>query len=207
MHNAASHRYRAVVFDMGGVLLDWNPRHLYRKLFDGEAAVETFLATVCTVEWNRRQDAGRPIAEAVSELRARHPEEAERIAAFYDRWPETFNGPIEESVRILAELRESGTPLLLLTNASGETFPITRSVYPFLDWFPRVMVSGDVGMIKPDRRIFELLVERHGLDAAETVFIDDTPENVEAARDVGFYGIHFTTPEALRAELSGLSML
>ena len=192
---------------MGGVLVDWDPRYLYRKLFDDEAAVEAFLATVCTVEWNRGQDAGRPIAEAVRELQTRHPAEAGPIAAFYDRWPESFNGAIEGSVQILTELRELGTPLYLLTNASGETFPVTRSIYPFLDWFPHMVVSGDVGMIKPDRRIFELLLEHHGLAAADTVFIDDTAENIEAARELGFHGIHFTTPEALRAELTALAVL
>ena len=192
---------------MGGVLVDWDPRYLYRKLFDDEAAVEAFLATVCTVEWNRGQDAGRPIAEAVRELQARHPADAGLIAAFYDRWAETFNGAVEGSVRILAELRELGTPLYLLTNASGETFPVTRSVYSFLDWFPHTVVSGEVGMIKPDRRIFQLLLDRHGLDATDTVFIDDMAENVEAARQLGFHGIQFTTPEALRAELSAMAVL
>ena len=202
-----NHQYKTVVFDMGGVLLDWDPRHLYRKLFDDEAAMEAFLDTVCTVEWNQRQDAGRPVAEAVAELQAGHPGETERIAAFYERWPETFAGPVEGTVDILAELRENGTPLYLLTNASGETFPTTRSIYPFLDWFMEVVVSGDERLIKPDRRIFELLLDRHGLDAAETIFIDDMPGNIEAARQVGLYGIRFTDAAALRTRLSALSLL
>jgi 2-haloacid dehalogenase len=160
-----------VVFDLGGVLIDWDPRHLYRKLFlEDEPGMERFLAEVCTPEWNAAQDAGRSWAEATALLRARHPDRAELIDAYHLRWPEMLGGPIEGSVAVLRELRAAGTPLYALTNWSHETFPVALGLYDFLSWFEAIVVSGHERMIKPDPRLYRLLIERHGLQPAELVY-------------------------------------
>ena len=196
-----------VVFDLGGVLYDWDPRYLYRKLFDDEDAMEEFLGTVCTRAWHVCQDAGRSIADAVAEAKGRHPDNADLIDAFYGRWPEMFRGAIDGTVEIMAELKAQGRPLYCLTNAPAETFPIVRSLYDYTNWFDGIVVSGEVGLIKPDRRIYELLVEVHGIRAEESVFIDDLAENVDAARALGFHGIHFVGPERLRDDLGAIGLL
>jgi 2-haloacid dehalogenase len=196
-----------VVFDLGGVLIDWNPRHLYRKLFDDDAAMERFLATVCTSAWNLKQDAGRPFDQAVAELQAKHPDQADLIAAYFARWPEMLAGAIEATVAILAELKALGVPLYGLTNWSAETFPFARSRFDFLDWFEAILVSGEVGLIKPDRRIFELLAQTHGFAPEHAVFIDDSPINAGGATAAGLHGIHFTGAPALRGELAALGFL
>ena len=141
---------RAVVFDLGGVLIDWNPRHLYRKLLPDDASIEEFLAEVCTSEWNYQQDAGRTVAEAVGELSGRHPDKAPLIAAYYERWEEMLGGAIEASVALLEELDAAGVPLYALTNWSRETFPIARRRFPFLERFRGIVVSGEEGAAKPD---------------------------------------------------------
>ncbi len=197
-----------VIFDFGGVLIDWNPRHLYRKLFAGdEAAMEDFLATVCNSAWNIQQDGGRPIAEATRLLTLAHPHHAELIAAFYGRFDEMMPGPIEGTVAILAELRERGVPLYGLTNFSAETYPRTLARFPFIGWLRGVIVSGEHGVVKPDPAIYRLLVDRFGIDPLSAVFIDDVKRNAEGAEAVGIKGIHFTDPDELRAELVGLALL
>ena len=163
-----------VVFDLGGVLIDWNPRYLYRQLFDDEAAMESFLADVVTPEWNGQQDAGRTWEEAVQILVAKHPEHRELIEAYWHRWQETLGDAIAPTVEILDELRGKGTRLIALSNWSAETFPIARPRYPFLEWFDGIVISGDVKMAKPDPRIFRHVLDEYGLDPAATVFIDDS---------------------------------
>ena len=197
-----------VVFDLGGVLIDWDPRHLYRKLFAGdEAAMEHFLANVCTHEWNRSQDAGRSFAEGARLLKADHPDKAALIDAYCARFDEMMPGPIAGSVDILAELKALGTPLYCLTNFSAETYPATFERFEFLRWFEGILVSGEVGIIKPDPRIFELLIERFAMDPRRAVYIDDVEANVTAARPFGIHAIHFTTAAALRPELVELGLL
>jgi 2-haloacid dehalogenase len=193
---------QAVVFDLGGVLIDWNPRHLYRKMFDGdEEGMERFLSEICTPEWNVRQDEGRSFAEATEELIARHPEQAELVRAFFDRWPEMIGGAINETVEILAELKGAGREIYALSNWSAETFPHTRDRFQFLDWFDFTVISGEVGVVKPNREVFDFLLEKTGRRAEECVFIDDSLENTTAARDLGFDAIHFRSPRQLRDEL------
>jgi len=196
-----------VIFDLGGVLLDWDPRHLYRKLFPDEAAMEHFLATVCTGEWNRRQDAGRPVADAAGLLKAQHPDKAHLIDAYYTRHLDMIAGPVEGSVAILAELREHGTPLYFLSNYSAETYPLARRAFDFLGWFRGGIVSGDVGLIKPDPQIYALLIDRFGIDPHRAIFIDDVAANAEGGRHLGIHGVHFRDPDALRAELTELGLL
>ena len=196
------------VFDLGGVLLDWNPRHLYRKLFAGdEAAMEHFLATVCTHEWNRCQDAGRSFAEGERLLKAEHPDKVELIDAYGARFDEMIAGPIAGMVEILAELRDRGTPLYGLTNWSAETYQPARNRFAFLSWFRGILVSGEVGVIKPDPRIFEVLIERFAINPENAVYIDDVEANVAAAQSFGIHAIQFTTPARLRRELTRLGLL
>jgi 2-haloacid dehalogenase len=201
-------RPKTVVFDLGGVLIDWDPRHLYRKLFPGdEPAMERFLAEICTNEWNRQQDAGRSWAEATALLKAAHPGHEELIDAFHRRWPEMLAGAVEGSVEILRELRDAGVPLYALTNWSDETFPAALERFEFLGWFAGIVVSGRERLLKPDPRIYRLLIERHGLAAADIVYVDDVAANAEAAVALGMRAIHFTGPAALRAELAALGLL
>lgn len=197
-----------VVFDLGGVLIEWDPRHLYRKLFAGdETAMEDFLATVCTHDWNRGQDAGRSFAEGARLLKERHPAKAALIDAYGERFAEMMPGPIPGAVAILAELRKRGTPLYALTNFSAETYPPTFARFEFLGWFRGVVVSGEVGAIKPNPEIFRALLDTYKIDPKRAVFIDDVPANVAAANGFGIHGIRFSTPAALRAELVELGLL
>jgi 2-haloacid dehalogenase len=199
-------RIDTVVFDLGGVLIDWNPRHLYRHLFDDAAAMETFLREVCSPQWNERQDAGRPWREAVAELSALHPAQAPLIAAYHARWPEMLGGAIDETVAVLEELRGQGLRLYALTNWSHETFPVARARFPFLQWFDGVLVSGEERLVKPDPAIFALLCERYAIVPAQAVFVDDAPRNVRAAADIGMHALQFRDAPALRRDLAALGL-
>ena len=198
---------KAAVFDLGGVLIDWDPRYLYRKLLADEAAVEEFLATVCTPEWNAEQDRGRPFAEGIAELVERHSAHAAAIAAFHERWPEMLGGDIPGAVELLAELRATGLPLYALTNWSTETFVLARERFAFLDWFDGLLVSGEERIIKPDPAIFELLLDRFGLDPGSTFYVDDSEANVVAAAALGLDAVRFTGPGRLRRDLAARRLL
>ena len=198
----------AVVFDLGGVLIDWDPRYLYRQLFDGdEAGMERFLAEVCTPAWNAEQDAGRPWTEAVELLVQEYPQERERIEAYHARWEEMLGGAIDETVEVLRELQDRPVRLFALSNWSAETFPIARRRYPFLGWFDGIVISGEVGICKPDERVFRHLITRHAIEPETTVFVDDSNVNVEAARGLGMMAIPFTGGHELREELVQLGVL
>ena len=204
----ASTRATAVVFDLGGVLMDWDPRHLYRKLFDGdEAAMEEFLATVCTAEWIRQQDMGLSVAEAVAKLIRRFPDHASLIEAYDKRWPEILAGPIDGSVSVLAELRQRGIPLYGLTNLPSEKFPTLIERLDFLEWFKSVVVSGTVGIAKPDPEIYTHLLETCSLAPDSTVYIDDVLENVDGAKAEGLTALQFISPAKLRSDLAKLGLL
>jgi 2-haloacid dehalogenase len=197
-----------VVFDLGGVLIDWNPRHLYRRLFAGdEAAMEEFLATICTQAWNEGQDAGRSFAAAAALLKAEHPGKADLIDAWFAGFDEMMAGPIAGTVEILAELRTRRVALYGLTNFSAETYPLAVRRFDFLRWFRGILVSGEVGLIKPDPGIYRLLCERFVIAPAEAVYIDDNKRNAAAATALGMHGIHFTDPAALRRALAALGLL
>ncbi|MCP8938085.1 HAD family phosphatase [Alsobacter sp. SYSU M60028] len=195
---------RVVVFDIGNVLLDWDPRHLYRRVFDDHARMEWFLSEVCTPAWNLEQDRGRPFADAVAERIALFPDMAAEIRAYDERWLETLAGAIQGSVDILLRLRAAGVPNYAITNFSAEKFVDACLHYPFLTGFDGVVVSGAEKLIKPAPEIYGVLFTRYGLDPAECVFIDDSEKNVVAAREVGMRAIHFTSPAALRDELAAL---
>ncbi|WP_053202952.1 HAD family hydrolase [Jiangella muralis] len=199
---------RTVVFDLGGVLVDWDPRYLYRTLLPSDAEVERFLTEVTTPEWNTAQDAGRSWADAVAELSARHPEHAELIAAYDSRWIETIGGHIDGTVDLLRELRSGGSVgLYALTNWSAEKFPLALERFEFLSWFEGIVVSGAERLVKPDPRLYQVLLDRYGLDAASSVYIDDNPSNVDAAAELGMISLHFTGPDRLRDELSQLGLV
>ena len=200
-------RPTTVVFDLGGVLVDWDPRHLYRQLFDDVEEMESFLAEVTTAEWNAHQDAGRPWVDAVEILAAEHPEQRELIEAFHRRWPEMLVGEIPGTVDVLADLHAAGVRLLALSNWSEEMFPFARERFEFLSWFEGIVISGEVGVNKPDRRIYEQLMEQFRVEPTEALFIDDLPANVAAARLLGFHVVRFTEAAALRHELVRLELL
>jgi 2-haloacid dehalogenase len=197
----------AVIFDLGGVLIDWNPRHLYRKLIADEDRREWFLSEICSPDWNLQQDYGRPIADANAELCARFPEHRELIHAFYGRWPEMLNGAIEPTVRVLERLDARGVPLYALTNWSAETYGIAEPMFPFLQRFRHVAVSGRLKMGKPDARIYQHVLQFGGLDPRRTVFIDDSAKNVDAATALGLHGIRFTDADDLARRLTALGLL
>ena len=207
MARSSSRQRSVVVFDLGGVLIDWNPRHLYRKLFAEEAAMEAFLATVCTQQWNERQDAGRSFSEGAAQLSAQHPHQAAMIHAYGARFDEMMKGAIDGSVDILRALHDRGVPLYALSNWSAETYPLATKRFDFLKLFRGTVISGEVGVIKPDPRIFRILLKRHRIKPDDAVYIDDNPRNAEAARALRIHGIHFTDPGRLRRELEGLRLL
>ena len=196
-----------VVFDLGGVLIDWDPRHLYRQMFTDPEEMEVFLRDVVSPDWNAEQDAGRTWAEATALLLEQHPTHEPMITAYVDRWEEMLAGPFEGTVDILSEVRDRGLHIYALTNWSAETFPRARPLFPFLDWFEGIVVSGVEGIRKPDPEIWRRLISRYAIDPAAAVFIDDMPRNVEVATDLGFQAIRFETPEALRSELVALRVL
>ena len=192
-----------VVFDIGNVLLRWDPRNLYRTLFDEEAEMEWFLSNVCTHDWNVEQDRGRDWDEAVALLVTDHPKHEPHIRAFHERWSETVSGVFEDHVALLLRLREAGVANYCITNFSGPKFDLAQERFPFLAGFDGVIVSGDERLLKPDPAIYPLLLDRYGLKAEDCVFIDDSKPNVEAARDVGMHAIHCVEGIDLTAELRG----
>ncbi len=194
-----------VVFDVGNVLLHWDVRALYRTVFDDEAEMQDFLTRILPPEWNLEQDRGRSWAEAEALQIARFPEHERNIRAFRARWRETITGEIEGTVAILRRLREKGVPLYAITNFAADTFVEAQERFPFLkDSFIDIVVSGVEQVIKPDPRIYKILLERQNLTAADCVFIDDSEKNVRGAADVGYHALHFTTPEKFAADLTAL---
>ncbi len=198
---------QAIIFDFGGVLLEWNPRHLYRRYFDQPEEMEAFLSEIDFSSWNAQQDKGRPWTEAVAVLSAQFPHRAELIRAYHEHWEESVTGAIEGTVEIVRRLKRAGYPLFALSNWSAETFPIARRKYDFLNLFDVIVVSGEVGLIKPDPAIFELAVQRTGVPASQCLFIDDHEANIDVAQRLGMQTILFRSPEALARELAEMGLL
>ncbi len=196
----------AAVFDLGGVLVDWDPRYLYRQLLPDDE-VEDFLHEVDFAAWNHRADAGGRWSDAVAEHAARFPHRAELLAAYPTRFRETLGGEVPGTVELLRRLRGDGVRLVALTNWSAETFPHARAMFAFLSLFEGVVVSGEERLAKPDPAVFRLVVERYDLDPARTVFVDDSPRNVAAAADAGLVALRFTDAAALRSDLTELGLL
>jgi len=199
---------RAVIFDVGRVLVDWEIRFLYERLIPEGEALDTFLRDVVTPEWHFQHDLGRPFAETSVELSALYPHHAELIAQFGPHFNDTNNSAIPGMPELLAELDSAGVPLFAITNFSGEFFPSFRVKYPdMFDHFRDIVVSGDEKMMKPDPAIYRLALDRFGLQAEEAVFIDDNADNVAGAAALGIHAILFTDEPALRAELVSLGLL
>jgi 2-haloacid dehalogenase len=192
-----------IIFDLGGVLIDWNPRFLYRNIFKNEEEISWFLENVCTPEWNEQQDAGRSFEEATLELLAKFPEHEVAIRAWYGRWKETIRGPIHETVDILKSIKDSGNHrLYALTNWSAETFPWALERFEFLHWFEGIVVSGVEKTRKPFPEFYEILIKRYSVIPEKAVFIDDNFKNIEAARLLKMDGIHFQGASLLKDELA-----
>jgi 2-haloacid dehalogenase len=196
-----------VVFDIGGVLLDWDPRHLYRKLFDDESEMERFLAEICTPEWHDAHDRGESTEASCADLAAAHPEYAELIWAWARRSEEMIAGPIQGTVEILHELKAAGVPCYALTNMERETYPLRVERYPFMRVFDGAVVSGFEGIAKPDVEIFERLLSRFSLTADTTLLVDDSPRNVAAAASVGMQAVQFRSASELRQLLEEAELL
>lgn len=193
---------KAIIFDLGNVLIDWNPAYVFDPMFEDAEKKAHFFKHICTQDWNEEQDAGRPIKQATEELVARHPEWKEYIEAFYGKWPDMLGGPIHLSVDIFRELKDKGHyQLYALTNWSAELFPIALERYEFLHWFDGRVVSGEEKMRKPFPKFYQVLLDRYGLQPQETLFIDDNLRNVQAAEELGMPSIHFHSPKQLREEL------
>lgn len=201
-------KIEAVIFDLGGVLIDWNPSYVFDKMFENEEKKKHFFENICTPDWNEKQDAGRTIKEANEELLAKHPEWKEYIEAYYGRWEEMLGGPIHETVEIFKQLKESGKyKLYALTNWSAETFPVALELYEFLHWFDGRVVSGEEKMRKPFPEFYQLILDRFHLTPEHTLFIDDNLRNIKAAEEIGLRTIVFESPQQLKEELHRLGIL
>jgi 2-haloacid dehalogenase len=199
--------FTTLIFDLGGVLIDWNPEYVFEKVIPDPTRRKFFFDNICTHDWNLEQDAGRRISDANQTLIAQWPEWENEILAFYGRWEEMLGGPITDTVTILDELREQKKyRLLALTNWSDETFPVALERYHFLHWFEGIVVSGKEKTRKPNLDIYNILLERYGVPAEEAIFIDDNGDNVRAAEKAGIAGLHFFDAESLRYDLFDLGI-
>ncbi len=194
------------LFDLGNVLIRWDPRHHYRDRFETVDEMEAFLAEIAPSTWNHEMDMGKPFAQAIAERTALYPAHADLLAEWKSHWERMLGGAIDESVEMLGHLRTGGYRIAALTNWSAETFPVARERFPFLDWFEDIVISGVEGIAKPDPRMFALALERTGFVAVHTVFIDDNLPNVEAARALGMHTVHFTNTAKCREELRALGV-
>ena len=200
-------KINTVLFDLGNVLIDWNPMYVFHDMFDNPSDLDFFFQKVCTMDWNEDQDAGKLIADATAEKIIEYPEWKSAIEAYYGRWTEMLGGQITRTVDIHQELKVSGQYRLLgLTNWSAELFPIALDRYGFLHDFDGIVVSGEEGIRKPDPRIYQIVINRYRAVPEETVFIDDSLRNIQAAKESGFQVIHFRNPTQLRTELIGLGV-
>src|SRR5436190_18514535 len=188
----------AIIFDYGNVLIEWNPRHVYRRYFNDEETMERFLHEVDFMEWNAQQDKGRTFAEGVAALSKEFPQHAHLIQAYHDHWKDSIGESYVGTIEILKQLKQAGYPLYGLSNWSAETFPFVREKYNFFDLFDDMVISGEVGHVKPNREIFQILLEKIGRPAHECLFIDDALPNIQQANTMGFKTIHFESPEQLK---------
>jgi 2-haloacid dehalogenase len=195
-----------IIFDFGGVLIDWNPRYMYRDEFEESSEMEDFLSRICTDDWNLQQDKGRTLAEGTRMLQEKFPEHAMKIQLYYDQWEKMVKGDIPQNVALLQKLKEK-YKLYGLTNWSAETFPIVFRRYPFFTLFDGIVVSGEEKLIKPDKKIFEIMLERFRLEAKYAVFIDDNLNNIQAAKELGFATIHVQEKTDLKRELHAMGLI
>lgn len=194
-----------IIFDLGGVLIDWNPEYVFRHVIPEPERRAYFFQNICTSDWNVEQDAGRTLAEGTQLLVDQWPNWENEIRAFYGQWENMLGGPIHPTVELLRELRDRGEHrLLALTNWSHETFHVALARYDFLGWFEGIVVSGEEKTRKPFPEIYRILLDRYNVDPSSAVFIDDSLKNVQGAEAVGIQGIHFQETEQVRQELEQL---
>lgn len=205
----ANNRIENIVFDLGGVLVDWDPKYLYNKVFvNDKKRINSFLSKVCTPEWNMEQDAGRSLSEATHMLVEEFPEEEDFIRIFYDRWEEMIRGEIKGTVTLLEELKKKDAHnLYALTNWSAETFPLAQERFDFLGYFQGIVVSGEEKTRKPFPNIYEILFDRYNINPSTSIFIDDSLPNIETANELGMTGLHFRHPGQLKDDLKRLGVL
>ncbi|MEO5980187.1 MAG: HAD family phosphatase [Chryseolinea sp.] len=197
-----------IIFDLGGVLIDWNPRYLYRKIFKTEEEISWFLENIATAEWNDKQDAGRSFEDATEELVAQHPAHEQAIRAWYGRWQETISGPVHDTVDILRHFKEKKSHrLYALTNWSEQTFPWALDTFDFLNWFEGIVVSGVEKTRKPFPEFYQIMFDRYKIDPKRALFIDDNYNNIKGAIAVGLNTIHFESPAQLREDLVRLKLI
>lgn len=196
-----------IIVDFGGVLIDWNPRNLYSRFFENPGDMESFLSEVDFLAWNAHQDRGRPFAEGVAELSARFPHYASLIRAYHEHWQESVGLPIEGSIRVMRQVKARGYTVYGLSNWSAETFPLIRSRYDFFDLLDGYVISGEVGLVKPDPEIFKALLRRIHRTAGQCVFIDDSVDNIRTALALGFTCILFESPAQTEQQLRQLGIL
>lgn len=195
-----------VIFDLGNVLISFNPRWLFRTMLPDEASIDAFFTETGFEAWNLQMDAGLPFTEGIASHSRKYPQYRPLFEAFFTRWSETVGEPIAESVDIFRTLRQRGIRTYALTNFSAETWPLAVARFPFLNDFDGTVVSGIEGVVKPDPAIYRLLIQRYAITPSRAVFIDDRLENVEAAQGLGLYGIHFAEPVAVRLALRALGL-
>ncbi len=194
---------KTVIFDLGGVLIDWNPDYVYKTIFENAEDMKWFYENICTSDWNEEQDAGRSLKDATEHLITQFPDHEANIRAFYDRWEEMLGGPIEGTVEVFRELKErEDLKFYALTNWSAETFPIALERYDFLHWFDGRLVSGEEKTRKPFIDIYEKLIRKFNIDPQDAVYIDDNMRNLHPARELGMHIIHFQSPEQLKEALN-----
>lgn len=192
-----------IIFDLGGVLIDWNPEYVFLDAFNGDREkMQWFFNNICTSDWNENQDAGYPLAQATKDLVEKFPEHEYYIKMFYGKWENMLGGPIDGTVKVLENLiKTEKYKLVALTNWSHETFPIAQKRFEFLRWFEGIVVSGDEKTRKPFKDIYDITLNRFNIAPEKSLFIDDNLRNIEAANALGINGIHFETPEKLIQQL------
>ena len=199
---------KAIIFDFGNVLLEWDPRNVYKRYFPNDPeGMERFLKEVNFMDWNLQQDKGRPFAEGVAILTQQFPHHSNLIQAYHDHWIDSVGQSIAGTVEILRHLKGAGYPLYGLSNWSGETFPHARAKYDFFELFDDMVISGEVRHVKPEPEIFHILLEKIGRPARECLLIDDSLSNIEQANKMGFATIHFESPAHLQKELEQLHLI
>ncbi len=198
---------KAIIFDFGAVLVEWEPRHIFRNYFPDNAAIEAFLQEIDFKQWNVEQDKGRSFTEGIELLSQKFPQHTGIFHAFQERWGESIVGEIEGTVQLLHELKAKGHPVYGLSNWSAETFPIARARYAFFELFDDMVISGEVKLVKPEPAIFEYCLQKIGRPAHECLFIDDSEPNIIAATKLGFDCVHFKSPQQLKEELHKRELL
>jgi 2-haloacid dehalogenase len=199
---------KTVIFDLGGVLIDWNPDYVFRTIFSTDEQMKWFYNNICTPDWNEEQDAGRSLQAATEELVQKHPEYEGPIRAYYGRWDEMLGGPIQGTVDIFKEIKDNeAIKTYALTNWSAETFPVALSRYDFLHWFDGRLVSGEEKTRKPFPEIYHKLIKKFSIDPGTSLYVDDNARNLGPAADLGMYAVHFQSPAQFREALKSLGVL